>query len=75
MVASRRSSIWAGTRSDERRLHRWRFENVLPYVPVAGIEDALHHAGVRLVEVYPETDVGEVFDHMVPEVQRRGDRG
>ena len=52
--------------SDERRLHRWRFENVLPYVPVAGIEDALHHAGVRLVEVYPETDVGEVFTGWCP---------
>jgi hypothetical protein len=52
--------------SDERRLHRWRFENVLPYVPVAGIEDALHRAGARLVEVYPETDVGEVLTTWCP---------
>lgn len=53
-------------KSDERRLHRWRFANVLPFVPVATIEDALHHAGVRLVEVYPETDVGEVSTTWCP---------
>ncbi len=35
-------------------------------MPVAGIEDALHRAGVRLVEVYPETDVGEVFTGWCP---------
>ena len=52
--------------SDERRLHRWRFENVHPYVPVAGIEDALDHAGVRLVEVYPETEVGQVSTTWCP---------
>ena len=52
--------------SDERRLHRWRFENVLPFVPVATVEDALHHAGVRLVEVYPETDVGDVSTTWCP---------
>ena len=52
--------------SDERRLHRWRFENLLPYVPVAVVEDALHHAGARLVEVYPETDVGDVTTTWCP---------
>lgn len=50
----------------ERRWRRWRSESVHPYVHVAEIEDALHRAGVRLVEIYPETDIGEVFTGWCP---------
>jgi hypothetical protein len=53
-------------KSDQHRLGDWRRRRQFPYVPVAMIEDALHHAGIRLVEVYPETDVGEVFDGWCP---------
>ncbi|MGA2162932.1 MAG: hypothetical protein ABSH36_00505 [Solirubrobacteraceae bacterium] len=49
-----------------RRLLYWRVESTQPYVPVAIIEDALHHVGVRLVDVYPETDVGHIFTKWCP---------
>jgi hypothetical protein len=53
-------------RSDQHRLGDWRRRRRFPYVPVAMIEDALHHAGVRLVEVYPETDAGDLFNAWCP---------
>lgn len=46
--------------SEERRLHRWRFTNSHPWVPANNVEDALNSAGLRLVDLYPETDIGDV---------------
>jgi hypothetical protein len=52
--------------SGDRRISRWREHDGQSYAPASEIEDALHHAGLRLVDVYPETDVGEVFTGWCP---------
>lgn len=53
-------------KNQERRARRWRFENTHPWVRARDIEDALDHADLRLADVYPETDVGEVFTTWCP---------
>ena len=52
--------------SGERRIGRWREHVGQSHAPVVEIEDALHNAGARLVELYPETDVGDVFTGWCP---------
>ncbi len=52
--------------SGERRINRWRDGEGQPHAPVADIEDALHYAGLKLTELYPETDAGEVFTGWCP---------
>ena len=52
--------------SGERRIGRWREHVGQSYAPVVEIEDALHNAGARLVELYPETDVGDVSTGWCP---------
>jgi hypothetical protein len=52
--------------SGAHRIGRWRKGDGQCYAPVAEIEDALHYAGLRLAEVYPETDVGEVLTGWCP---------
>jgi hypothetical protein len=51
---------------EERRVRRWRLENNHPWVSAGDVEDALDHAGLRLVDVYPETDVDEVLSTWCP---------